>query len=93
MRALFRFLASPLGRWVRIIVGIALIVIGLVWVEETFVWILAVVGLVPLLAGIFDRCVFAPLFGLPFSGPALRQSVMKEHKMDVGGGTTSSSTQ
>jgi hypothetical protein len=92
MKALFRFLASPLGRWVRIIAGIALIVIGLVWVKATLGWILVVVGLVPLLAGIFDRCVFAPLFGLPFSGPALRQSLKEEHKIDVGGGTTSSIT-
>jgi hypothetical protein len=34
--------------------------------------ILAVVGLVPLLAGLFDFCVFAPLFGAPMSGPKIR---------------------
>jgi hypothetical protein len=90
MKALFRFLASPLGRWVRIIAGVALIVIGLVWVKEALGWILAVVGLVPLGAGIFDRCVFAPLSGLPFSGPALRQSLKEEHKTDMQSGTASS---
>jgi hypothetical protein len=31
-------------------------------------WILAIVGLVPLLAGVFDVCVFAPLFRMPCSG-------------------------
>jgi hypothetical protein len=34
--------------------------------------IVAVVGAVPLLAGLFDFCVFAPLFGAPFKGPEIR---------------------
>jgi hypothetical protein len=34
--------------------------------------IVAVVGLVPLLAGLFDFCVFAPLFGAPMSDPKIR---------------------
>jgi hypothetical protein len=29
---------------------------------------------VPLLAGVFDFCIFAPLFGAPFSGKAIRKS-------------------
>jgi len=32
----------------------------------------AVVGAVPLAAGLFDFCVFAPLFGNPMSGPKIR---------------------
>ena len=75
MKAFFRFIASPSGRWIRIVAGAALIVVGLVGVKEALGWILAVVGLVPLGAGIFDRCVFAPLFGLPFVGPKLRQKL------------------
>ena len=35
-------------------------------------WILAIVGLVPLLAGAFDGCVFAPLFRMLFSGGEIR---------------------
>ena len=70
------FMASPFGRWLRAIVGIALVVVGLVLAFQpaNFVLgvILAVVGLVPLLAAAFDVCVFAPLFGAPFSGPAIR---------------------
>jgi hypothetical protein len=31
-------------------------------------WVLAIVGLVPLLAGALDVCMFAPLFRMPFSG-------------------------
>jgi hypothetical protein len=34
--------------------------------------VLAVVGLVPLLAAAFDVCVFAPLFSQPFHGRDLR---------------------
>jgi hypothetical protein len=32
----------------------------------------AAIGLVPLLAGTFDTCVFSKLFGGPFSGAAIR---------------------
>jgi hypothetical protein len=34
--------------------------------------VLAVVGLVPLLAGVFDVCLFAPLFGAPLKGADVR---------------------
>ena len=77
MKGFFRFIAGPVGRLVRVIAGVALIVIGLWLVQGVVGWILAVVGLVPLLAGIFDRCVFAPLFGLPFDGFQLRRAQNK----------------
>ncbi len=64
------FMASSLGRGVRIVAGLALIIIGIAlgggW------WALAVVGLVPLLAGAFDLCLFNPLFHQPFSGRLVR---------------------
>ncbi len=75
MKAFFGFIASPTGRGVRIVAGLALILIGLLAVGNIWGWILAIVGLVPLLAGLFDRCVFAPLFGLPFVGPRLREAL------------------
>jgi len=75
MKAVFRFLASSAGRVVRAIAGFALIVVGLAVVGGAIGWILAIVGLVPLAAGLFDWCVFAPLFGLPFAGPRLRQTL------------------
>jgi hypothetical protein len=61
-----RFMSSMTGRIVRIAAGIALILIGLLAVGGTGGTILAVVGLVPLIAGLFNFCVFAPLFGGPF---------------------------
>jgi hypothetical protein len=75
MNAVFRFLASSAGRVVRAVAGLALIVVGIAVIGGVVGWILAIVGLVPLAAGLFDRCVFAPLFGLPFAGPSLRQKL------------------
>ncbi len=71
---LIKFLASSTGRWVRIIAGVVLIAVGLLVVKDTGGIILAVVGLVPLVAGVLDFCVFAPLFGASFSGKAIRES-------------------
>jgi hypothetical protein len=74
MNSVFKFLASGTGRIVRIVVGAALVVVGF-FVNPTWVGIiLVVIGLVPLLAGVFDFCVFAPLFGKPFNGKKLRAS-------------------
>jgi len=75
MNTVFRFLASSAGRVVRAVAGLALIVVGIAVIGGVVGWILAIVGLVPLAAGLFDRCVFAPLFGLPFVGPSLRQKL------------------
>jgi predicted cobalt transporter CbtA len=75
MKGFFRFIASSTGRVVRAAAGAVLILVGLLLVRGTGGWILAIVGLVPLAAGLFDWCVFAPLFGLPFVGPSLRHSV------------------
>jgi hypothetical protein len=61
-----KFMASLVGRLVRVVAGIALILIGLLSVGGAWGTVLAVVGLVPLVAGLFDFCVFAPLFGGPF---------------------------
>lgn len=70
--AFAKFMASGTGRILRIVAGIALIVVGLFVVKDTAGIILAIVGVAPLLAGLLDFCIFAPLFGQPFSGPAIR---------------------
>jgi hypothetical protein len=61
-----RFMSSLAGRLLRIVAGIALIVIGLGVVQGTGGIILAIIGLVPLVAGLGKFCIFAPLFGGPF---------------------------
>jgi len=65
-------MASTTGRIVRIVAGVALVAWGLLGLSGTTGIIVAVIGLVPLLAGLFDFCVFAPLFGAPLSGPKIR---------------------
>jgi hypothetical protein len=67
-----RFMSSSAGRLLRIVAGIALIVLGLVVVHGTGGIILAVIGLVPLVAGLGKFCVFAPLFGGPFWGKDIK---------------------
>ena len=65
-----KFMASTAGQTIRVIAGVALIVVGGIlgggW------WALAVVGLVPLAAGALDICLFNVLFGQPLSGKVVR---------------------
>ena len=72
MNPFVKFMASTTGRVVRVVAGLALILWGLMGLGGTVGIIVAVVGAVPLLAGIFDFCIFAPLFGGPLSGPKIR---------------------
>jgi uncharacterized membrane protein HdeD (DUF308 family) len=72
MNPFVKFMASTTGRIVRIVAGVVLIVLGVWVIGGTAGIIVAIVGAVPLLAGIFDFCVFAPLFGAPLSGPKIR---------------------
>jgi hypothetical protein len=74
MNPFVKFMASPAGRITRIVAGIVLIALGLLVIHNVAGIILAVIGLVPLVAGLFDFCVFAPLFGAPMSGPKIRSS-------------------
>ena len=66
-----QFMASTTGRLLRIIAGIVLVIVGLM-MQSTGGYVLAVVGLLPLAAGVFDWCIFAPLFRMPFTGKAIR---------------------
>jgi len=70
------FISSATSRIVRIVAGLALIggglAVDLTTSNTTLGIILAVVGFVPLGAGIFDICVFAPVFGAPLSGAKVR---------------------
>ena len=70
-----KFMASVGGRLLRIVAGIALIVVGVVLVEGTWGIVLAVVGAVPLLAGLFDVCLIGALFlGTPLKGSDIRET-------------------
>jgi len=67
-----QFMASSIGRVTRIVGGIALIVGGLLVIGGVAGIVLAAIGLLPLLAGTFDVCVFSALFRGPFAGSAIR---------------------
>ncbi len=70
---MFQFLTSSAGRLVRVLLGLVLFVLGIYAVSGAWRWILMIIGLVPFAAGLFDFCVFSPLFGLPFIGEKLRE--------------------
>jgi sulfite exporter TauE/SafE len=64
------WMASSRGRVARIVAGLVLIAIGL-YLQNTWGIAIAIVGLAPLLAGVLNVCLFAPLFGGPFNGRRL----------------------
>jgi len=72
MNSFVAIMVSTTGRIVRIVAGIALVGWGLLGLGGITGIVVAVIGPVPLLAGLFDFCVFAPLFGYPLSGPRIR---------------------
>lgn len=64
------FMAKPAGRLLRIGAGLALIAGGWSMRGQTAGTVLMVVGVVPLLAGVLNVCLLAPIIGAPFSGRA-----------------------
>ena len=68
------FMASTAGRMLRFVIGAVLILGGLGYVGGTAGTVLAVIGLIPLLAATFDLCLAAPLFKLPMSGRRIREA-------------------
>ena len=79
MKEFFTFMASETGRAVRVVAGVAIIVFALLGVSDMQIMMLVIVlGLVPLLAGLFDWCFFAPFWGKPFLGDDLRKDLKKK---------------
>jgi hypothetical protein len=56
------------GRLLRIVAGIALIVIGVLFINNVWGIVLIVIGLVPPVAGLAGVCLVAPLFGFTLKG-------------------------
>ena len=69
----FKFMAGSTGRILRIIAGAALIAIGFAF-KSPIGFAMVFVGALPLLSGIFDVCIFAPLFRMPFTGKKIRSN-------------------
>lgn len=72
MNPFVKFMVSSSGRAARIVAGAALIGGGALVIGGAAGLLVAVVGVVPLLAGIFDFCIFAPLFGYSLIGTKTR---------------------
>jgi len=66
-----QFMAGVSGRVLRFVAGAVLIFIG-IKMSSVGGYVLALIGAVPFLASVFDVCVFAPLFHMPFTGKAIR---------------------
>ena len=73
MQSFIHQLASKNGRYARIVAGLVLIVAGLFFPNETVGLALVIIGIVPILAGVLDVCLIAPLFGLPLKGKDIRK--------------------
>lgn len=73
MNPFVSFMASTTGRIVRAVAGIVLLYVGFsVMGGGVGGIIVTLIGVVMLAAGIFDFCLFAPLFGNPLSGKKIR---------------------
>ena len=68
--AFAEWMAKPAGRILRIAAGLVLIGVGL-YVQGVLGILIAVVGVVPVLAGVFNFCVIAPFLGVRFRGRSL----------------------
>jgi hypothetical protein len=67
-----KFINSPAGRVIRLVLGIGLIGYGFTQRTSQTGLVLMAVGLIPLLAGAFDLCLISGLLGGPFRGASLR---------------------
>ncbi len=65
MNSLIDFLQSSTGRIIRVILGLALIYVGLVIFGGTAGTILAIIGLVPMAMGIWGPCLLGFIFKQP----------------------------
>jgi len=67
-----QFMSSAAGRILRVIAGLAIIYWGYTTRGTSLGIALMIVGLVPLVAGGFDLCLFSALFGGPMGGARIR---------------------
>jgi uncharacterized membrane protein len=72
LQSVARFLASDMGRWIRVAAGAGLMVSGIRRGGAGGA-VAAAVGLVPLAAGALDYCLISYLFGGPLRGEDIRR--------------------
>ena len=64
--AFAEFMATPLGRGLRIVFGGFLIYLGLNVLQGIAGTVVAVLGIVPIATGLLNVCLLGPLLGAPF---------------------------
>jgi hypothetical protein len=65
------WMATPLGRGLRVVFGSVLIYLGLAVVQGVAGTVLALLGVVPIAAGVLNLCILGPLLGAPMKGSAM----------------------
>lgn len=61
------WMSKPAGRILRVVAGLILIGVGL-YFQSFWGYVVAVVGVIPVVAGVFNFCLIAPVLGAPFRG-------------------------
>jgi hypothetical protein len=67
-----KFMATGLGRALRMVAGLVLIVCGMLFAHGVTEVVLGIVGIAAFAAGLFNVCLIAPLIGAPFRGADLK---------------------
>lgn len=73
-----RFMNSSFGRLSRMFLGTLIVWYG-AKMGGALGNIMAILGIVPFFAGLFNLCLLAPLFGYPVSGKKMK-AVLREQK-------------
>lgn len=76
--AFIRFMTSIKGRSARIVAGIALLVLGQLFIKGTPGNIVSVLALIPISGGILDFCLAGVMLGYPFKGAKAREQLAQE---------------
>ncbi len=66
------WMATPLGRGLRVVAGALLVYVGLAVVQGVAGTLLAAVGVVPIATGMLNVCLIGPLLGAPMKGGETR---------------------
>ena len=62
------FMLSIAGRLLRIVAGVVIIWLALHFLQQPWSYVIAVIGLVPIAAGLLNFCLLGPLFHVDLLG-------------------------
>jgi len=63
-----QFMLSIAGRLLRVVAGAVIIWLALGRLEAPWSYLVAVIGLIPILAGVFNFCLLGPFFSVDLWG-------------------------